>query len=80
MRNKLIRKRDWIDIKALSKKCRQLGIATNTQYLKRYKEIPGAPLNLPRTYKDYNTWYEFIRIGAKNESLVKLKSLGIYHL
>jgi len=80
MRNRKTRKKDWLDLSDLAKICRAKNIKSNTEYQLRYKEIPGAPRILSRTYEDYNTWYEFIRMHAENEDPSKLKKLDIYHL
>ncbi len=79
MRDKKTRKWDWPDLEILAKECRDLGIKSHTEYLKRYKEINRAPRILGRTYPEYNTWYEFIRLGSENERPEKLAELDIYH-
>jgi hypothetical protein len=71
---------DYLDIQELAKICRQKGIKNHTEYLKRYKEIPGATSNIARIYGDkYPGWNRFIRIECEGEDPEFLRKIGIFH-
>ena len=72
----------------LQQKVQALGIKSSSEYKKRYKEIPNAPINPDQVYEEWTNWYDFLGTSPQKKKQIlpytklqqKVQALGIKSL